>query len=120
MKFISIPVDNAERMVQQHQFLLKEALKAASYHQEQIYELTKAVKDVTFMLTETTVATGGADSGTTGEPSSSAPKANDVRGDGVAERVRNSDLITILKEHAAEFGEFDIDPEIIASFLLSK
>ena len=120
MKFINIPVDNAERMVQQHQFLLKEALRAASYHQEQIDELSKAVKDVTFMLTEETTTVGGTDSGSTGEPAASAPSATEVDGDGVAEQVRKTDLVSLLKEHASEFGDFDIDPETIASFLLSK
>ena len=120
MKFINIPVDNAERMVQQHQFLLKEALRAASYHQEQIDELSKAVKDVTFMLTEETTSVGGTDSGTTSEPASSAPSAIEVDGDGVSEQVRKTDLVSLLKEHASEFGDFDIDPETIASFLLSK
>lgn len=120
MKFINIPVDNAERMVQQHQFLLKEALRAASYHQEQIDELSKAVKDVTFMLTEETTTVGGTDSGSTGEPASSAPSATEVDGDGASEQVRKTDLVSLLKEHASEFGDFDIDPETIASFLLSK
>lgn len=120
MKFINIPVDNAEKMVQQHQFLLKEALRAASYHQEQIDELSKAVKDVTFMLTEETTTVGGTDSGSTGEPSSSAPTATDVVGDGATEQIRKDNLVALLDEHASEFGEFDIDTELIASFLLSK
>lgn len=120
MKFINIPVDNAERMVQQHQFLLKEALRAASYHQEQIDELSKAVKDVTFMLTEETVSVGGTDSGSTGEPASSAPSAMEVDGDSKPVEVRKADLVSLLQEHASEFGDFDIDPETIASFLLSK
>ena len=63
MKFISIPVDNAEKMVEQHKFLLKEALKAAAYHQEQVDALSKAVKDATFMLTETTQGVTGSDTG---------------------------------------------------------
>lgn len=120
MKFINIPVDNAEKMVQQHQFLLKEALRAASYHQEQIDELSKAVKDVTFMLTEETTSVGGTDSGSTGEPSSTAPNASDVDGDGVSEQVRKDNLVALLEEHAAEFGDFDINTELIATFLLSK
>lgn len=120
MKFINIPVDNAEKMVQQHQILLKEALRAASYHQEQIDELAKAVKDVTFMTTKTTTSLGGTDSGSTGEPASSATPASDVVGPEVAEEVRKTDLISVLKEHAAEFGDFDIDPDTIAGFLLSK
>jgi hypothetical protein len=120
MKFISIPVDDAEKMVGQHQFLLKEALKAASYHQDQIDQLSKAVKDVTYMLTEEMVATPGSDSGSTGEPASAAPATSSFVDDGAVEEVRKNDLISVLKEHAIEFGDFDIDVDTIASFLLSK
>jgi len=120
MKFINIPVDNAEKMVQQHQFLLKEALRAASYHQEQIDQLSKAVKDVTFMLTESTQAVGGTDSGSTGEPASSAPAVTSFVDDGEVEEVSKQNLIAVLKEHESKFGDFDIDPETIASFLLSR
>jgi len=120
MKFINIPVDNAEKMVQQHQLLLKEALKAAAYHQEQIDQLSKAVKDVTFMLTETTQSAGGTDTGSTGEPASSAPAPTGFVDDGKVQEVNKQNLISLLKEHESKFGEFDINPETIATFLLSK
>jgi hypothetical protein len=119
MKFINIPVDNAEKMVERHKFLLKEALSAAAYHQDQIDVLSKAVKDVTFMLTEEKQSLPGSDSGSTGEPASSAPKAQEVDGDAKVE-VRKNELITVLKQHEAEFGSFDIDVETIVSFLMAE
>ena len=119
MKFISIPVDNAEKMVEQHKFLLKEALKAAAYHQDQIDTISKAVKDVTFMLTETTQSVSGTDGGSTGEPASSAPTAIDPKDDGQVETVRKNDLIATLKAHQDVYGEFDVDVELIADFLIN-
>ena len=120
MKFINIPVDNAEKMIQQHQFLLKEALAAASYHQEQIDSLSKAVKDVTFMTTETKQTLAGTDTGSTGEPASSAPTAIDPKDDSPVEVVKKSDLVELIKQYEEKHGKFDIDAEIIASFLLTK
>lgn len=122
MNMIKIPVDNAEKMVLKHQFLLKEALAAAAYHQEQIDTLSKAVKDVTSQpgaeLQTTTASVGGSDTGSTGEPASSAPSAKTVDGDG--QPVRKDNLVEVLKNHEAQYGEFDIDVEVIASFLLAK
>ena len=118
MKFISIPVDNAEKMVEQHKFLLKEALKSAAYHQEQVDALSKAVKDVTFMLTETTQGVAGSDTGSTGEPASSAPTAIDPKDDAPVETVRKNDLVATLKAHQDVYGQFDVDVELIADFLI--
>lgn len=129
MKVISIPVDNAEVMVTRHQFLLKEALAAAAYHQEQIDLLSKAIKDVTYMVTQQTSAVSGSDTGTTGEPASTAPTALDpvddsmpemLEGSGVGFDAKKADLVSILKEHETEYGSFDIDIETIASFLMAK
>lgn len=129
MKVINIPVDNAESMVLRHQFLLKEALAAAAYHQEQIDLLSKAIKDVTYMVTEQTTSISGSDAGSTSEPASSAPAAIDpkddampelIQGNGIGFDAKKADLVNILKEHEAEFGTFDIDVETIASFLMAK
>lgn len=119
MKFVNIPVDNAEKMVEQHKFLLKEALRAAAYHQEQIDTLSKAVKDVTFMLTETTQSLPGSDTGSTGEPASSAPAPTSFKDDGEVETVKK-DLVEALKQHEDKHGKFDIDVETIADFLMAK
>lgn len=119
MKFVNIPVDNAEKMVDQHKFLLKEALRAAAYHQEQIDVLSKAVKDVTFMLTESSQSLPGSDTGSTGEPASTAPKALEPKDDSPVETVKK-DLVDILKQHEDKHGKFDIDVETIADFLMAK
>lgn len=117
-KTIKIPVDNAEKMILKHQFLLKEALAAAAYHQEQVDVLSKAVKDVTFMLTETKQSLPGSDTGNIGEPASSAPAATEVDGDGVA--VKKEDLVAALSAFEEKHGKFDIDTNVIAEFLMAK
>jgi hypothetical protein len=119
MKFIKIPVDSAEKIVEQHKFLLKEALRAASYHQEQIDSLSKAVKDVTFMLDESKQSLPGSDTGPIGESSSSAPKATEVGGPAAPEEVRKN-LVETLQQHEARHGKFDIAVETIVDFLLVR
>ena len=119
-KTIKIPVDNAEKMILKHQFLLKEALSAASYHQEQVDTLSKAVKDVTYMLTQTTQAISGTDSGDTGEPASSAPTAIDPKDDGDVEVVKKQDLVAALSSFEQKHGKLDIDTNVIAEFLMAK
>lgn len=134
MKYINIPVDSAEAMINQHSFLknkneemakvafaqMREFIEAASYHQQQIDTLSKAVKDVTFMLSETKKAIPTNDGGSTSEPASATPMAEEVNGDAKVESVRKSELVSLLKQHEAEFGEFDVDVELIASFLMAK
>lgn len=119
-KTISIPVDNAEKMITKHQFLLKEALAAAAYHQEQVDLLSKAVKDVTFMLTETKQTISGSDTGSTGEPASSAPAAQEVDGSAKPEAIKKNDLINLIKQFEEKHGAFDINTEVIADFLLAN
>lgn len=121
MKFINIPVDNAEKMVEQHKFLLKEALRAAAYHQEQIDSLSKAVKDVTFMVTETTQALPGSDTGSTdaGDPNPVPAPITNHNDDGAVEVVKK-DLVSVLKDYEEKHGKFDIDVETIANFLMAK
>jgi len=121
-KTISIPVDNAEKMITKHKFLLKEALAAAAYHEEQVDLLSKAVKDVTYMLTETTQSLGGSDigAGSTGEPASSAPAPTGFVNDGAVEQVKKNDLINLIKQYEEKHGALDLDAEVIASFLLTK
>lgn len=119
-KTISIPVDNAEKMITKHKFLLKEALAAAAYHEEQVDILSKAVKDVTYMLTETTQSLGGSDTGSTGEPASSAPAPTSFVDDGATETIKKNDLINLIRQYEEKHGSFDIDAEVIAAFLLTK
>jgi len=122
MKFINIPVDNAEKMVEQHKFLLKEALRAAAYHQDQIDALSKAVKDVTFMLTETKQTVSGSDTGSTdvGDTNPVPAPITNHNDDGAVEVVKKNDLIELIKQYEEKHGKFDIDADIIASFLLTK
>ena len=136
MKFISIPVDSVETMINQHSFLkskneemakaaftqMKEFVEAAAYHQQQIDVLGKAVKDVTFMLTETKTTVSGSHGGSTSEGSSSSTPVSDFVDDGEEEKVtvRKADLINSLKAHESQFGSFDIDVNVIADFLMAK
>lgn len=133
MKFISIPLDNAEEMARQHKFLknmheemskslfnqMKEHITAAQYHEQQADRLEKAVKDVTFMLETETRGVGGSDSGSTAETTSTAtPTADSTHGP--SDPVKKADLMEILKAHTAEYGDFDMDVETIVNFLLAK
>lgn len=122
MKFINIPVDNAEKMIQQHQFLLKEALAAASYHQEQVDLLSKAVKDVTFMTTETKQTLPGSDSGSTdaGDANPVPAPITNHNDDGAVEVVKKNDLVAALSAFEEKHGKFDIDTNVIAEFLMAK
>ena len=117
---IKIPVDNAEKMISKHQFLLKEALAAAAYHQEQVDVLSKAVKDVTYMLTQTTQPMTHSDTGSTSEPSTSVPAADDVDGPGKVEQVKKEDLVAALSSFEQKHGKLDIDTNVIAEFLMAK
>lgn len=135
---IKIPVDNAEQMASQHSFLkemhdrmakaafeqMKEHIVASEYHSKQYETLEKAVRDVTFMMRETKQQVPGSDTGSTGQPASSAPSAIEPKDDSPVEVVKSeeqfSDLINLLKKHEEEFGKFDIDVEIIANFLMAK
>ena len=135
MNYIKVPVDNAEAMINQHSFLkkknddmakaafaqMKEFVETASYHQGQIDMLSKAVKDVTFMLnTKPAASLAGSDTGSTGAASSAAPSPKADFGDGDPEQVRKSSLIEALQAHEAAYGTFDIDVDVIASFLMAK
>jgi hypothetical protein len=98
---------------------MKEFVETASYHQGQIDMLSKSVKDVTFMLTTKPAASiTGSDTGSTSEPASSKPSAQEVPLD--PEQVRKSSLIETLQAHEAAHGTFDIDVDVIASFLMAK
>lgn len=133
MKFISIPVDNAEEMARQHKFMkkmhedmtkaladqMREHIAAAQYHAQQEEALEKAVKDVTFMLESETRGIGGSDTGSTANTQSTAtPTPDSTHGD--ADPVKKADLMEVLKAHTEEFGDFDMDIETIANFLLAK
>ena len=137
MNYIKVPVDNAEAMINQHSFLkkknddmakaafaqMKEFVETASYHQGQIDMLSKAVKDVTFMLnTKPAASIAGSDTGSTGEASSSSTAVSNFVDDGKEEKVtvRKADLINSLKAHESQFGSFDIDVNVIADFLMAK
>lgn len=137
MNFINIPVDNAKEMIRQHSFLrdkndqmskaafiqMKESLEAVTYHQSQIDLLSKAVKDVTFMTSKEVKPLGGGElapaaSAATEASLNPSPKTNFGPGD--AKRVKKDNLIEMLKAYESDNGEFDINPEVIASFLMAE
>ncbi len=137
MNFINIPVDSAKEMIRQHSFLrdkndqmskaafaqMKESLEAVAYHQSQIDLLSKAVKDVTFMVSKETRSLGGgentpAPSAATDSSLAPSPKTNFGSGD--PKRVKKDNLIEMLKAYETDNGEFDINPEVIASFLMAE
>jgi len=136
MNFINIPVDSAKEMIRQHSFLrdkndqmsktafaqMKESLEAVSYHQSQIDLLSKAVKDVTFMVSKETRSLGGGEnaSASSAADSSATPSPKTNFGPSDPKRVKKDNLIEMLKAYEADNGEFDINPEVIASFLMAE
>jgi len=137
MNYINIPVDNAKEMIRQHSFLrdksdqmskaaftqMKESLEAVAYHQSQIDLLSKAVKDVTFMTSKQVTSLGGnSNSSEASSPTDAslnpAPKTNFGPED--PKKVKKANLIEMLKAYENDNGEFDINPEVIASFLMAE
>jgi hypothetical protein len=100
---------------------MKEFVETASYHQSQIDMLSKAVKDVTFMLnTKPAASIAGSDTGSTGEASSSSTPVSNFVDDGREEKVtvRKADLINSLKAHERQFGSFDIDVNVLTLLII--
>lgn len=102
---------NAEKM-QDH-------IKAAAWHDSQA-DLIKAMMNEVPLDPEkkTTTIPGGTYSPTPSAPTSNKPSASEVPLD--PSTVKKSDLIDILNDHIAKHGEFDMDVETIANFLITE
>jgi hypothetical protein len=122
--------DNFKKMLQDHNAMkswhegmakasadsMQDHIKAAAWHESQA-NLIKGMTEVPLDPEEkkTTIPAGGGSS--TSTPSSKKPASNEVPLD--PKTLKKSDLVTLLSEHVAEHGEFDMDIETIANFLIN-
>lgn len=122
---------NIEKMIQDHDAMkswhenmaksaaesMQDHIKAAAWHNSQA-DLIKGMMTEVPLDPEKKVtsipAAGSAETPTSGT-GKTAPK-KEVPLD---PEVKKADLIAILNDHAAEYGEFDMDVETIAKFLLN-
>lgn len=122
---------NIEKMVQDHNSmkswhedmaknaasLMQDHIKAASWHESQSNMMKAMMNDVPLDPEEkkTTIPLSGG--GPTATPSTKKPAASEVPLDPAT--IKKSDLVALLSEHVAEHGEFDMDVETIANFLIN-
>jgi hypothetical protein len=57
--------------------------------------------------------------GSADTPTSGTGKTSPTKEIALDPEVKKSDLIAILEEHAAQYGDFDMEVEAIAKFLLN-
>lgn len=124
---------NMEKMAQDHSSMklwhedmaksaatqMQDHIKAASWHESQT-DLIKGMMNEVPLDPEkkvTSIPTAGSAPTPTSGSGKSAP-AKEVPLD--PDAVQKGDLVSILKDHEAEFGSFDMSAEDIASFLLAE
>lgn len=121
---INLPYDNVEVMKSQHEKMkswnenmMKQHEAAALWHGQQIEELEKAMVRVPLEPeTKPAPSAGGARGSSTDGPDAAAPAATQVPLD----PVKKADLISILQDHAAEYGDFSKSIEEIAQLILGE
>lgn len=98
---------------------MQDHIKAAAWHDSQI-DMIKGMMNEVPLDPEKKVSSiptaGSASTPTSGAGKTSAKEEVPLDPD----TVQKGDLISILKEHEAEFGSFDMSAEDIASFLLAE
>jgi hypothetical protein len=123
---------NIEKMIQDHEAMkgwheqmaksaadsMQDHIKAAAWHTSQA-DLVKAMmndvpldpeKKVTTIPTAGSAPTPTSGAGKTG-PTENVPLDPDS--------IKKADLVEILNQHVSEFGDFDMDVETIANFLIN-
>jgi len=121
---INLPYDNVETMKSQHvqmkawnENMMKQHQDAAEWHQTKIEELEKAMVRVPLEPEEKPApSAGGARGQSTDGPDPAAPAPTQVPLD----PVKKADLISILQDHAAEYGDFEKSIEDIADMILGE
>lgn len=107
-----------ENMAKSAAETLQDHIKAAAWHDSQS-NLIKAMMNEVPLDPEKKVTTipsaGGASTAT---PSSGGNASQEVPLD--PKTVKKSDLVEILKNHTEQYGEFDVDIETIANFLINE
>ena len=116
---INLPYDNVQVMKAHHdqmkswnENMAKQHKDAAEWHKQQSEELEKAMIQVPLNPEQKPApSAGGAGGATTGEGASSAPAPTTVPLD----PVKKADLISILNDHVAEYGDFEKSVEDIVN-----
>jgi hypothetical protein len=123
---------NIEKMIQDHETMkgwheqmaksaadsMQGHIKAAAWHTSQA-DLVKAMMNDVPLDPEkkvTTIPTAGSAPTPTSGAGKTGPTEN-IPLD--PESVKKADLVEILNQHVAEFGDFDMDVETIANFLIN-
>lgn len=122
---------NIEKMIQDHDAMkswhenmaksaaesMQDHIKAAAWHNSQA-DLIKGMMTEVPLDPEKKVTSIPA-AGSAETPTSGAGKTAPKKEVPLDPEVKKADLIAILNDHAAEYGEFDMDVETIAKFLLN-
>lgn len=96
---------------------LQDHIKAAAWHDSQA-NLIKAMMNEVPLDPEKKVTSVPTAGGATPAPAGRENPSREVPLD--PQTVKKSDLIDLLKKHTEEHGEFDVDIETIASFLINE
>lgn len=125
--------DNMHKMAQDHASMkawhenmaksagesMQDHIKAAAWHDSQSNLIKAMINDVPLdpEQKKTTIPSGSY------SPTPSSPTRGSVSSEEVPldpDTVKKSDLVSVLNDHVAKYGDFDMDVETIASFLLNK
>lgn len=107
-----------ETMAKSSAEAMQDHIKAASWHESQM-NLIKSMKEVPLDpdAKKTTIPAGSY----TPAPSSGGGKKGTEKEIPLdPETVKKSELIDLLKSHAEKYGDFDMDLETVANFLLNQ
>jgi len=121
---INLPYDNVETMKAHHmemkswnEEMAKQHQEAAIWHEQRAEELEKAMIRVPLEPEQKPApSAGGARGSSTDGPDPAAPAATTVPLD----PVKKADLVSILEDHAAEYGDFDKSIEEIVQLIAGE
>ena len=122
---------NIDKMIQDHDSMkswhedmaksaaesMQDHIKAAAWHNSQA-DIMKAMMNEVPLDPEKKV-TSIPTAGSAETPTSGAGKTAPTKEIALDPEVKKSDLVAILSEHTAQYGDFDMDVEAIAKFLLN-
>jgi hypothetical protein len=122
---------NIDKMIQDHDAMkswhegmaksaadsMQDHIKAAAWHNSQADIMKSMMSEVPLDPEKkvTTIPTAGSAQ----TPVSGAGMAAPAKQIALDPEVKKSDLVAILSEHVAEYGDFDMEVEAIAKFLLN-
>lgn len=96
---------------------MQDHIKAAAWHSSQSDIMKSMLNEVP--LDPEKKVTSIPTAGSAPAPTSGSGKTAPTKEVPLDPEVKKSDLVAILTEHAAQYGDFDMDVEAIAKFLLN-